>query len=476
MGEKETRHMEVKPSSLLVKLNRRSPRGLSQFSLRYLLRDVWKLLGFSAFKLHSSIVRSVYLSVEELRRPETSLAAVTEPATPLSKMSVTLPPFTSLGTPSPPITPLPGAFIGVTQSRTSVTVKYEPSYGHNVSTWTLQAQSGASRYRKKYNEKVIPRMYTDSPEDSERFFTPPTPQRKRRNSFEDFAIVGGQVCSRFKEAASHRHFLDENREWKRVQAETVEYDIIGPVVPQDYDMALYLFLRGLYALSTNYANGLGLGKVELEKVNPHLRGGRVENHLGKTTPVHPTEIRTLISPSSAVELNMTCALANYATEAGKYSRPDPRPATAIPSSEISLEPPPTLSSTPVPIFPIFASSRSSTASHYPFGLYALSTNYANGLGIGKVELEEVNPHLRGGRVENHLGKTTPSSPDRDSNFDLPVLSSRAQHDKCVSQLRHRGGEIRYLPELRDLEESCIRSKVIQQICPCDYSPPRGSSY
>nr|CAD7413574.1 unnamed protein product [Timema poppensis] len=47
-------------------------------------------------------------------------------------------------------------------------------------------------------------------------------------------------------------------------------------------------------------------------MNPHLRGGRVENHLGKTTPVHPTEIRTSISPSSAVELNTTSALANYA--------------------------------------------------------------------------------------------------------------------------------------------------------------------
>nr|CAD7197583.1 unnamed protein product [Timema douglasi] len=60
-------------------------------------------------------------------------------------------------------------------------------------------------------------------------------------------------------------------------------------------------------------------KVELEEVNPHLRGGRVENHLGKTTPpppVHPTEIRTSISPSSEVELNTTSALANYATEAG----------------------------------------------------------------------------------------------------------------------------------------------------------------
>nr|CAD7407139.1 unnamed protein product [Timema poppensis] len=33
---------------------------------------------------------------------------------------------------------------------------------------------------------------------------------------------------------------------------------------------------------------------------------------------------------------------------------------------------------------------------------------------------------------------SPSSPDRDSNLDLPVLSIRAQHDKHVSQLRHRG--------------------------------------
>nr|CAD7262916.1 unnamed protein product [Timema shepardi] len=36
-------------------------------------------------------------------------------------------------------------------------------------------------------------------------------------------------------------------------------------------------------------------------------------------------------------------------------------------------------------------------------------------------------------------KTTLSSPDRDSDLNLPVLSSRARHDKRVSQLRHRGG-------------------------------------
>nr|CAD7196414.1 unnamed protein product [Timema douglasi] len=64
--------------------------------------------------------------------------------------------------------------------------------------------------------------------------------------------------------------------------------------------------------------------------------------------------------------------------------------------------------------------------NYTLG-FELLPNIEHGLGIGKVELEEVNPHLRGGRVENHLGKTTPSSPDRDSNLDLPVLCSRAQH-------------------------------------------------
>nr|CAD7392493.1 unnamed protein product [Timema cristinae] len=36
----------------------------------------------------------------------------------------------------------------------------------------------------------------------------------------------------------------------------------------------------------------------------------------KPPPVHPTEIRTSISPSSAVGLNTTSALANYATKAG----------------------------------------------------------------------------------------------------------------------------------------------------------------
>nr|CAD7456549.1 unnamed protein product [Timema tahoe] len=47
--------------------------------------------------------------------------------------------------------------------------------------------------------------------------------------------------------------------------------------------------------------------------------------------------------------------------------------------------------------------------------------------LGRLDLEEVKPHLLGGRVENHLGNTTPSSSDRDSNLDLTVLGSLAQH-------------------------------------------------
>nr|CAD7574447.1 unnamed protein product [Timema californicum] len=82
-------------------------------------------------------------------------------------------------------------------------------------------------------------------------------------------------------------------------------------------------------------------------------------------------------------------------------------------------------------------------------------------GIGKVELEEVNLHLRGVRVENYLGKTTRSSPDRDSSLDLPVLSSRAQHNKRVSQLRHRCGPCRseYCSNCCDLTGSAGGSEL-----------------
>nr|CAD7571154.1 unnamed protein product [Timema californicum] len=72
-------------------------------------------------------------------------------------------------------------------------------------------------------------------------------------------------------------------------------------------------------------------------------------------------------------------------------------------------------------------------------------------GLGKDELEEVNPHLRGGRVENHLGKKTPSTPDRDLNLDLPVLSSRASTRRA-----HRvEGCVNIVPDISDRVEGCV---------------------
>nr|CAD7576451.1 unnamed protein product [Timema californicum] len=56
--------------------------------------------------------------------------------------------------------------------------------------------------------------------------------------------------------------------------------------------------------------------ILVSTVNSHCKTfqGKQTEHV-YITAVHPTEIRTLISPSSAVELNTTSALANYATEA-----------------------------------------------------------------------------------------------------------------------------------------------------------------
>nr|CAD7588439.1 unnamed protein product [Timema genevievae] len=44
-------------------------------------------------------------------------------------------------------------------------------------------------------------------------------------------------------------------------------------------------------------------------------------------------------------------------------------------------------------------------------------------GQGKLKLDQVKTHFHGGRVENHLEKTVLSTPDQDSNHDLPIIGS-----------------------------------------------------
>nr|CAD7573681.1 unnamed protein product [Timema californicum] len=165
-----------------------------------------------------------------------------------------------------------------------------------------------------------------------------------------------------------------------------EFSIPATMVSPKVLEALESGSESRLSTSINISMSLGEGRPAQDDV-----------HQEKPPPVHPTEIRSSISPSSAVELNKTSALANYATEAG----------------------------------------------------------------FGKVELEEVNPHLRGGRVENHLGKTTPSSPDLDLNVDLPVLSSRAQHDKRLKEPIHIMNIA--VKDKNDTEDSVL-SKIFGDFC------------
>nr|CAD7446010.1 unnamed protein product [Timema bartmani] len=53
------------------------------------------------------------------------------------------------------------------------------------------------------------------------------------------------------------------------------------------------------------------------------------------------------------------------------------------------------------------------------------------------------PHLRVGRVKNHLRKTTPSTPDRDSSPELPVIGSLANCES--SALDHAATEAAVVP-------------------------------
>ncbi|CAG2058150.1 unnamed protein product, partial [Timema podura] len=52
--------------------------------------------------------------------------------------------------------------------------------------------------------------------------------------------------------------------------------------------------------------------------------------------------------------------------------------------------------------------------------------------LGRLNLEEVNPHLRVGRVENHLGPPLlPNLLDQNLNLNLPILCTQAQHEISV---------------------------------------------
>ncbi|CAG2059549.1 unnamed protein product, partial [Timema podura] len=99
-------------------------------------------------------------------------------------------------------------------------------------------------------------------------------------------------------------------------------DIFGRLVPMKAHEASSLYseekaklLRKVGAMIDEKDQSLFtyMTSLQLEHLNLFSEPERLPQE--KPPPVHPTEIRTSISPSSAVELNTTGALANYATEA-----------------------------------------------------------------------------------------------------------------------------------------------------------------
>nr|CAD7444035.1 unnamed protein product [Timema bartmani] len=99
-------------------------------------------------------------------------------------------------------------------------------------------------------------------------------------------------------------------------------------------------------------------------------------------------------------------------------------------------------------------------------------------GDTKKKMLEVNPHLRGGKVGDHIGNPTPPrSLDRDSNIDLSFLDSLAQHETSakvsiiLNLLKTRlGGEVGYrasfmlskTAEDGEIEVQILRCRVITE--------------
>nr|CAD7571106.1 unnamed protein product [Timema californicum] len=73
----------------------------------------------------------------------------------------------------------------------------------------------------------------------------------------------------------------------------------------------------------------------LREISATLSHRKKLNNKEKPSPVHPTEIRTSISPSSAVELNRTSVLATYATEVSRLECELATLAKGLPSAPVT---------------------------------------------------------------------------------------------------------------------------------------------
>nr|CAD7571049.1 unnamed protein product [Timema californicum] len=202
----------------------------------------------------------------------------------------------------------------------------------------------------------------------------------------------------------YEQFDDEDPLGARNQREELVKSIIqqgGVENADDFDAATMVTSvpsvrrRSNAMAKADFCHMMRIGKVELEEENPHLRGGRVENHLGKTTPS---------SPDRDSNLDLPVLSSRASTRQALVSR-----QTTLDVRELFFQTSPIIW------------SRAMFTRQMPQQTGRI-------IELGRLNLEDVSPHLRGGRVENPLGETTPSSPDRDLNLDLSVPSSLSQHE------------------------------------------------
>nr|CAD7569400.1 unnamed protein product [Timema californicum] len=75
---------------------------------------------------------------------------------------------------------------------------------------------------------------------------------------------------------------------------------------------------------------------------------------------------------------------------------------------------------------------------------------------------QLNPHLRGLRVENYLRKTTPISPNRESNLELLVLGSLAQHETSAFANYTTEVCVRNVFELSSASNDAFKHEIAKQ--------------
>nr|CAD7257353.1 unnamed protein product [Timema shepardi] len=155
--------------------------------------------------------------------------------------------------------------------------------------------------------------------------------RHTSNPAADYSEGASHVLAVIHQILNHHRTLEQKWHAKKIKLhQRLALRLFQEDVKQVCTVLDWLANHGEVFLRKNVAIGRNLQKARVyQKSHEHFENVAQE----KPTPVHPSEIRTLISPSSAVKLNTKLAkLANYATEAG-HSQERRLPILGIPVFE-----------------------------------------------------------------------------------------------------------------------------------------------